>query len=143
MALVKIQGVFGGYKAVPDGTDTVEIQETANGTSYYTTIDDIKAPLLTKLADINTQTGVTYTIVAADVGKVIVCTNAAAIAVTLPDTLDTDFQCTVVQAGAGVPTVTRSGTDTINGAATGVTPSAQWKGMYLAQYAAGTWLALL
>ena len=103
----------------------------------------LSAEVLTRLGEFNNQTGVTYTITAADSGKVLTFNNAAACAVTLPDTLDTNFQCTIVQVGAGVPTVTRSGTDTINGAATGVTPSAQWKGMYLSQYAAGTWLALL
>jgi hypothetical protein len=47
----------------------------------------------------------------------------------------------VIQAGAGVPTVTPN-TDTINGAGTGVTPDAQWKGLYLVQYQATEWLAL-
>ena len=140
---INIQGVVGGYKATPVDSDTFELQETADGTSYYTTLGDIRAPLLTRLTEVNVQTGTTYTIQASDSGKVIICNNAAAIAVTLPDTLDTYFQCTVVQVGAGVPTVTRSGTDTINGAGTGVTPSAQWKGIYLTQYTAGTWLALL
>lgn len=94
-------------------------------------------------ASVNVQSGTSYTIQTSDAGKVVVFTNGASIAVTLPDTLDDYFQFTVVQAGAGVPTVTRSGSDTINGAATGVTPSAQWKGMYLCQYSSGAWLALL
>lgn len=87
-------------------------------------------------------TGTTYTILAADDGYNLIFTNAAAIAVTVPDTLDTDFQCAIVQTtAAGIPTATRSGTDTINGAATGVAPADQWKAMYLTQYAAGTWWA--
>ena len=90
----------------------------------------------------NVQTGTTYTIQSSDNGKNIIFTNAAAIAVTLPDTLATDFQCTIIQAGAGVPTVTPN-TDTINGASTGVAPAEQWKGMYLTQYADTEWLALL
>ena len=89
----------------------------------------------------NNQVGTTYTIVAGDNGKVITFNNASAIAVTLPDTLDTNFQCTIVQIGAGVPTVTPN-TDTINGAGTGVTPDAQWKGLYLSQFAATEWLAV-
>jgi len=93
-------------------------------------------------AAINNQTGTTYTILASDLGKIITFDNAASIAVTLPDTLDTNFQCTIVQIGAGVPTVTPA-TDTINGAGAGVAPSAQWKGMYLTQYSATNWLALL
>ncbi|NOR84755.1 hypothetical protein GQ473_01425, partial [archaeon] len=96
----------------------------------------------TKLAIFNNQTGTTYTIASTDNGKIITFNNAASIAVTLPDTLATDFQCTIVQVGAGVPTVTPN-TDTINGAGTGVAPSAQWKGMYLSQYSATNWLALL
>jgi len=90
----------------------------------------------------NVQTGTTYTIQSSDNGKNIIFTNAAAIAVTLPDTLDTDFQCSIIQAGAGVPTVTPN-TDTINGAGTGVAPADQWKAMYLTQYQAAAWLALL
>ena len=130
-------------RTTPIGTDIYEGQTTGGGASFKQTHDDKFSGHLTKLAIFNNQTGITYDIAAADSGKVLTFNNSAAIAVTLPDTLDTDFQCTVIQIGAGVPTVTRSGTDTINGAATGVTPSAQWKGMYLSQYAAGTWLALL
>jgi len=83
------------------------------------------------------------TILATDNGKVLIYTSGSAVAVTLPDDLDVNFHCSIIQAGAGVVTVTRSGADTINGAATGVTPSAQWKGMYLNQFAAGEFLALL
>jgi hypothetical protein len=72
----------------------------------------------------------------------LITTNASAIAITLPDTLDVNFQCTIIQAGAGVPTVTPN-TDTINGAGTGVAPTAQWKGMFLSQYSATNWVALI
>ena len=127
----------------PIDSDIYEGQTTAGGASFKQTHANMFKNHLPRLALVNNQTGTTYTIQASDNGNVITFDNAAAIAVTLPDTLDTNFQCTVVQVGAGVPTVTPSGTDTINGAATGVAPSAQWKGVYLAQYAAGTWLALL
>ena len=90
----------------------------------------------------NNQIGTTYTILAADNGKILTFNNASAVAVTLPDGLDVDFQCTIVQIGAGVVTVTPN-TDTVNGAGTGVFPTAQWKGMYLSQYASTTWLAVL
>ena len=93
-------------------------------------------------ADWNIQTGTTYTIQASDAGKNIGFTNAAAIAVTLPDTLATNFQCSIIQLGTGIPTVTPA-TDTINGAATGVAPAGQWKAMYLSQFAATEWLAVL
>ena len=91
----------------------------------------------------NNQVGTTYTIQASDAGKIITCNNGAAIAVTLPDGLAVNFQCTVIQVGAGKPTVTRSGTDTVNGAATGVAPAAQWKALYLSKYDTAKWLAIL
>jgi len=87
--------------------------------------------------------GTTDTILSTDSGKLIIFTNAAAIAVTLPNTFPVGFQFTTVQTtAAGIPTTTRSGADTINGAATGVAPSAQWKGAYFMQYSANTWLCL-
>lgn len=52
-------------------------------------------------ADLNTQTGTTYTIASTDTGKVIDHANAAAITVTLPATFSVGFACTYVQAGAG------------------------------------------
>ena len=89
----------------------------------------------------NVQTGTTYTITAGDNGMNIIFTNAAAIAVTLPDGLDVDFECSVIQAGAGVPTVTPA-TNTVNGAGTGIAPAGQWKAVYLNQYLATEWLAV-
>ena len=87
-------------------------------------------------------TGTTYTVLAEDNGMNLIFTNGSAIAVTLPDTLLLDFQFSAIQAGVGVPTITRSGSDTINGAATGVTPSAQWKAIYLTQFLDTEWAAV-
>lgn len=95
------------------------------------------------LANNKVITGTTYTILAADLGFNLIFTNAAAIAVTLPDTLDTNFECSIIQTtAAGIPTVTPT-TDTINGAGTGVAPAAQWKAMYLNQFQATEWVAVL
>lgn len=52
-------------------------------------------------ANINTQAGTTYTIVATDNGKVIQSTGASAMTITIPAGLPTGFNCTVVQMGAG------------------------------------------
>ena len=88
-------------------------------------------------------TGTSDTIVAGDNGKAIVYENAAAIAVVLPDGLDEDFHCTLIQiTAAGVPTVTPSGSDTVNGASAGVAPSGQSKGLYLNKYDTGKYYAL-
>ena len=87
-------------------------------------------------------TGTTYTVLSEDNGMNLIFTNGSAIAVTLPDGLDLDFQFTVIQAGVGVPTLTPA-TDTVNGAGTGVVPIAQWGALYATKYAATTWIAVL
>lgn len=51
--------------------------------------------------DLNAQTGTTYTLVAADTGKVVEITNASAITLTMPNNLPVGWCCTVVQGGAG------------------------------------------
>ena len=139
MANVEINDLT--LKAAPVGKDEGELQETAGGTYKKYTFATLPVSTATQAAldlkatlsgQFNNQTGTTYTIVAGDNGKVLTFNNAASIAVTLPDTLDTDFQCTIVQIAAGVPTVTPD-TDTINGAGTGVAPAAQRKAMYLSQ----------
>lgn len=53
------------------------------------------------VASANRQTGTTYTLQASDRGKVVECTNASAITVTLPNSLSADFYCTIIQGGAG------------------------------------------
>lgn len=39
---IKIQGIVNGLKSLPVDSDTLEIQETANGNSYYITITGLK-----------------------------------------------------------------------------------------------------
>lgn len=67
---------------------------------------------------INAQTGTTYTIVAADRGKLITFSNASAVAVTLPQAgtagFEAGFWCKVVNLGAGTVTITPT-TSTYNG----------------------------
>jgi hypothetical protein len=64
-------------------------------------------------ATLNDQTGTTYTIQASDNGKVITCSNAAAITVTVPSGLGVGFNCLVIQKGAGQVTFSPSST-TVN-----------------------------
>lgn len=56
--------------------------------------------------NINAQTGTSYTLLAADSGKVIELTNAAAITLDMPNNLPVGWCCTVVQGGAGAVTFT-------------------------------------
>lgn len=62
----------------------------------------------------NAQTGTTYTLLVADTGKIITLDNAGAITLTVPTGLGAGFNCTIIQKGAGVVTVTPSGTTVIN-----------------------------
>lgn len=93
-------------------------------------------------AEINAQTGTTYTVVGTDNGKVITCNNAAAVTVTLPqtstETIAAGFQCTIIQIGAGQVTVAYEGTDTINGASTNIALNAQYDGVYIVKNTAGS-----
>jgi len=138
-----IDGYTVGSMWVNVTLDTAWIaSDVSLGAAVWLQIGRTDAAILALVAPsiVNVQTGTSYTILAADNGKEIIFTNAGAIAVTLPDTLDNFFQCVIKQAGVGVPTVTPD-TDTINGAGTGVTPSDQWKGLHLVQYANTTWFA--
>jgi len=64
-------------------------------------------------ATLNDQAGTAYTLLSSDAGKVVVCDNASAIALTVPSGLGAGFTCSVVQKGAGQITFTASST-TIN-----------------------------
>lgn len=64
-------------------------------------------------ANVNPQTGTTYTLLASDSGKVITFDNAAAITVTVPSGLGAGFNCMAIQKGAGQVTFSASGT-TVN-----------------------------
>jgi hypothetical protein len=64
-------------------------------------------------ANMNTQTGTSYTLQASDNGKIITLNNASAIILTVP-ALFTGFNCMIVQLGAGEVTLTPSGTTISN-----------------------------
>lgn len=55
-------------------------------------------------ADINAQSGTTYTTVDSDCGKTIICTNASAITLTMHAGAAVGFNCTIIQGGAGAIT---------------------------------------
>jgi hypothetical protein len=114
----------------------VMLRYTRNMTLKTATAISNTASMVTR-----TVTGTTDTILSTDNGKTLIYTNAAAVAVTLPDGLPADFQCTVMQYGAGAVTVTPA-TDTVNGAGAGVSPSAQYAALYLGKVDATGWVAL-
>lgn len=67
----------------------------------------------TEASSLNAQTGTTYTLLPSDNGKVITLNNAAAISLTVPTGLPIGFSCRIIQLGAGLVTVSASGT-TVN-----------------------------
>lgn len=90
---------------------------------------------------INAQTGTTYTFVAADAGKLVTHSNAAAITATVPANATTAFpvgtQIILEQIGAGVLTVAAAGGVTINGR---LTAPYQYGVVVLRKIATDTWL---
>jgi len=74
--------------------------------------------LATAMIAINAQTGTTYTTVLADDGKLITCSNAAAIALTIPPNSSVAYgigtQINIAQLGAGTVTITAGAGVTLN-----------------------------
>lgn len=91
-------------------------EKTALGINNIDNTSDANKPVSTatqtalnlkadKSDTINAQSGTTYTVTADDNGKVIECTNAAAVTVTVPNSLAVGFNCIVAQTGAGQVTI--------------------------------------
>ena len=97
-------------------------------------------------ADINAQTGTTYTLVIGDRGQVVTMNNANANTVTIPTNASVAFDIgsvvTVIQIGAGVTTIAGATGVTVNGTSAGsVSISAQYQGVSLLNIATDTWIA--
>jgi hypothetical protein len=95
------------------GTNSSEIENAVprmnvNGNSIAATpvVIESDGKMYGYNAKTNAQTGTTYTLTAADAGKVITMSNAAAITLTLENSLPAGFCCTVIQKGAGQITFT-------------------------------------
>jgi hypothetical protein len=94
---------------------TTGIVDIANGVTGATTSVDAltslgAAPIS---ANLNNQTGTTYSLQATDNGKVVTLNNASAITLTVPTGLAAGFNCMIVQKGAGVVTITPAATVTV------------------------------
>jgi C4-dicarboxylate-specific signal transduction histidine kinase len=78
--------------------------------------------LATAMIAINAQTGTTYTTVLADDGKLITCSNASAIALTIPPNSSVAYgigtQINIAQLGAGQVTITAGAGVTLNSSGT-------------------------
>ena len=75
-------------------------------------------------ADINAQTGTSYTLVDSDKGKLVTLDNAGAITLDVDTGLAADFFCNIMQKGAGQVTI--GGTATVNNADSATKTEKQW-----------------
>jgi len=90
-------------------------------------------------ASINEQNGTTYTLLSSDAGKVITLNNASAITLTVPTGLGANFNCTLVQLGAGQVTISGSGT-TVSNRSSHTKIAGQYGVATLLSYADTTWI---
>ena len=89
-------------------------------------------------AELNAQTGTTYTILASDDGKHVKLSNASSIAVTVPNGLPTGFACLLTQIGAGQVTV--SGGATLSNPDSELSTRLQFSTISLTQYLANSYI---
>lgn len=92
---------------------------------------------LPRTAEVVTVTGNT-TVDSTYNGKIIDCNSASAITLTFNDSLTAGFQCYVLRRGAGTVAIARQTSGTLNGAATSISVSAQWKSAFVFAYGTGT-----
>lgn len=93
----------------------------------------------------NQQSGTSYTLVLTDEGKLVECSNASAITLTVPPNASVAFptgaQITILQTGAGQVTLTPGAAVTINGTP-GLKLTTQWSSATLIKRATNTWVAV-
>lgn len=137
---------------IGDGTTAGGIPIAAAGSAAWGTItgtlssqSDLSAALLAaqnSLVGVNNQTGTTYTLVLGDAGKDVICTNAAAITLTIPPSSSVAFPVGTLllfsQGGVGAVTATAGVGVTINGAH-GVATTSQYDVRGLEKIATDTW----
>jgi hypothetical protein len=61
-------------------------------------------------ADLQTESGTTKTLAAADNGTIIVCSSSSAITITVPASLPSGFNCMIIQSGSGQVSLSASST---------------------------------
>jgi hypothetical protein len=100
----------------------------------------------TAMIAINAQTGTTYTTVLADDGKLVTCSNASAIALTIPPNSSVAYgigtQINIAQLGAGTVTITAGAGVTLNSAGTKLKTDAQYAVATCVKTDTNTWFVV-
>jgi len=91
---------------------------------YYSTANSAWIPVNT--GSIVNIPGTTYTLSAADNGRIIDCSAATAVTITVPNTLPVGFQVSITQSGVGAVTLAASGGMVINNRWSGTGTSGRW-----------------
>lgn len=115
-----VNGAPGALDTLKEIADALAADESALA-ALVTTVGT-KANALDTL---NTQTGTAYTLQASDLGKVVELNNAAAVTVTVPNSLPVGFNCILAQIGAGLVTVAAGAGATLTGFG-GLKSPGQW-----------------
>jgi hypothetical protein len=87
----------------------------------------------------NTQTGTTYTFIAADNGEIVTFNNGSTITVTVPTGLPVGFNCTAIQLGTGLVGFTAASGVTLNAYASGLKIAGQHGSAALISYASNVY----
>jgi C4-dicarboxylate-specific signal transduction histidine kinase len=102
--------------------------------------------LATAMIAINAQTGTTYTTVLTDDGKLITCSNASAIALTIPPNSSVAYgigtQINIAQLGAGQVTITAGAGVTLNSAGAKLKLGAQYAVATCVKTDTNTWFVV-
>ena len=102
--------------------------------------------IATAMIAINAQTGVTYTTVLTDDGKLVTCDNASAIALTIPPNSSVAYgigtQINIMQLGAGQVTITAGAGVTLQSAGSKLKTNAQYAVATCCKIASDTWVVV-
>ena len=100
----------------------------------------------TSMIAINAQTGVTYTTVLTDDGKLVTCDNASPIALTIPPNSSVAYgigtQINIMQLGAGQVTITAGAGVTLRSAGSKLKTNAQYAVATCCKIASDTWVVV-
>jgi len=128
----------GTYNLYTDSTKSRFWWTTTNsGTASVLECNAPSVDSLPRTAEVVTVTGNT-SIDSTYNGKIIDCNSGSSITLTLADALTAGFQCYALRRGAGAVAFARQTSGTLNGAASNISISAQWRAAFVFAYGTGT-----